>query len=138
MVVVAKHEDKHSFMDGYEKNDVLYGVVDMDLTETTYLSMREEKCKLDRSGIRWGGLPAFNSDGSRTSFSRSQTVSEDWTSWNSETHSVFVDFKQYLYNDISLNLCTQYSKLYSVTSFNILVARSIKIREREKGMSIVT
>lgn len=115
--VVAKHEDKHSFMDGYErKNDVLYGVVDMDITETTYLSIAGEYQKLDRSGIRWGGLPAFNSDGSRTSFSRSQTVSEDWTSWNSETHSVFVDFKQYLYNDISLNLAYSNRKLYSDTS----------------------
>lgn len=115
--IVAKHEDKKSYMNGYEKtNDVFYGVVDMDITETTYLSLAAEYQKLDRSGIRWGGLPAFYSDGTRTNFSRSQTVSEDWTYWNSETKAVYLDFKQYVYNDISLNLSYSYRKLYSETS----------------------
>lgn len=114
--LVAKHEDKNSFMNGYEKsNDVVYGVVDMDLTETTYLSVAAEYQKLDRNGIRWGGLPAFYSDGTRTHFSRSQTVSEDWTAWNSETRALYLDFKQYLYNDISFNLAYSYRKLYSNT-----------------------
>lgn len=115
--VVAKHEDKKSYMNGYEKtNDVFYGVVDMDITETTYLSLAAEYQKLDRSGIRWGGLPAFYSDGTRTNFSRSQTVSEDWTYWNSETKAVYLDFKQYVYNDVSLNLAYSYRKLYSDTA----------------------
>lgn len=115
--LVAKHEDKKSFMNGYEKtNDIVYGVVDMDLTETTYLSIAAEYQKLDRSGIRWGGLPAFYSDGTRTHFSRSATVSEDWTYWNSETKAFYLDFKQYLYNDISFNLAYSYRKLYSDTS----------------------
>jgi len=115
--VVAKHEDKKSYMNGYEKtNDVFYGVVDMDITENTYLSIAAEYQKLDRSGIRWGGLPAFYSDGTRTNFSRSQTVSEDWTYWNSETKAAYLDFKQYVYNDVSLNLAYSYRKLYSDTS----------------------
>lgn len=115
--IVAKHEDKNSYMNGYEKtNDVFYGVVDMDITDTTYLSVAAEYQKLDRSGIRWGGLPAFYSDGTRTNFSRSQTVSEDWTYWNSETKAAYLDFKQYLYNDVSLNLAYSYRKLYSETS----------------------
>jgi len=114
--LVAKHEDKKSFMNGYEKtNDVVYGVVDMDLTDTTYLSIAAEYQKLDRSGIRWGGLPAYYSDGTRTHFSRSATVSEDYTAWNSETKAFYLDFKQYLYNDISLNLAYTYRKLYSNT-----------------------
>ena len=115
--LVAKHEDKKSYMDGYEKtNDVVYGVVDMDLTETTYLSVAAEYQKLDRSGIRWGGLPAFYSDGTRTNYSRSATVSEDWTYWNSETKAAYLDFKQYLYDDVSFNLAYSYRKLYSETS----------------------
>ena len=40
--LVAKHQDKESYMDNYEKStDVLYGVIDMDLTDTTYLSFGE-------------------------------------------------------------------------------------------------
>lgn len=115
--LIAKHEDKNSFMDGYQKsNDVVYGVVDMDLTETTYLSLAGEYQRLERDGIRWGGLPAFYSDGTRTNFDRSKTVSEDWTYWNSETRAFYADFKQYLYEDISLNLSFVDRKLYSETS----------------------
>ncbi|RBQ31390.1 TonB-dependent siderophore receptor [Arcobacter sp. FW59] len=103
--IVAKHQDKKSFMDKYKKQtDVIYGVVDMDLTDTTYLSLGASYEKNKRDGIRWGGLPAFYSDGSRTDFSRSKTVSGDWTYWNNEITSYFADFKQYVYNDISINL----------------------------------
>ncbi|RXJ68911.1 TonB-dependent siderophore receptor [Halarcobacter ebronensis] len=102
--LVVKHESSDSYMDKYEKeNNVIYGVVDADLTDTTYLSIGGSYQKLDRSGIRWGGLPAFYSDGTRTDFDRSQTVSEDWTYWNSEIKSVFADLKQNLYKDITFN-----------------------------------
>ncbi|MCG3693471.1 TonB-dependent siderophore receptor [Aliarcobacter butzleri] len=102
---VAKHQDKKSYMDNYEKQtDVFYGVVDMDLTDTTYLSLGASYEENQRDGVRWGGLPAFYTDGSRTNFSRSKTVSNDWTYWDNKTTSYFADLKQYVYNDISLNL----------------------------------
>ncbi|MFW2612665.1 TonB-dependent siderophore receptor [Aliarcobacter butzleri] len=101
---VAKHEDKKSYMDNYEKQtDVFYGVVDMDLTDTTYLSLGASYENIQRDGVRWGGLPAFYTDGSRTNFSRSKTVSDDWTYWDNKTTSYFADLKQYIYDDISIN-----------------------------------
>ncbi|MCG3676275.1 TonB-dependent siderophore receptor [Aliarcobacter butzleri] len=101
---VAKHQDKKSFMDNYEKQtDVFYGVVDMDLTDTTYLSLGASYENIQRDGVRWGGLPAFYTDGSRTNFSRSKTVSDDWTYWDNKTTSYFADLKQYIYDDISIN-----------------------------------
>ncbi|RXK13248.1 TonB-dependent siderophore receptor [Halarcobacter mediterraneus] len=115
--LVAKHEDKNSYMDFYEKTtDVLYGVVDMDLTDTTYLSIGASYEKLDRSGIRWGGLPAFYSDGTRTDFDRSKTVTSDWTYWNQKTKSIYLDLKQYVYNDISLNLNYTRRQIYDDTA----------------------
>ncbi|MDN5080492.1 TonB-dependent siderophore receptor [Aliarcobacter butzleri] len=101
---VAKHQDKKSYMDNYEKQtDVFYGVADMDLTDTTYLSLGASYEDLQRDGVRWGGLPAFYTDGSRTNFSRSKTVSDDWTYWDNKTTSYFADLKQYIYDDISIN-----------------------------------
>jgi len=103
--VVAKHQDQESFMDKYKKStDVLYGVFDMDLTNTTFLSLGASAENIDRSGIRWGGLPAFYTDGSRTHFDNSKTVSDDWTEWNIKTTSYYADLKQFLFNDSSLNL----------------------------------
>ena len=91
-------------MDNYEKQtDVFYGVVDMDLTDTTYLSLGASYEDIQRDGVRWGGLPAFYTDGSRTNFSRSKTVSDDWTYWDNKTTSYFADLKQYIYDDISIN-----------------------------------
>ncbi|RXJ86287.1 TonB-dependent siderophore receptor [Arcobacter sp. CECT 8985] len=115
--IVAKHEDKKSFMDKYQKkNDFFYGVIDMDLTDTTFLSLGASYQKLDRDGIRWGGLPAFYTDGSRTHFDKSDTVTEDWTYWNSKTKNYFVDLKQFLYDDITFNLSYSHKKIYSDTA----------------------
>lgn len=103
--LVAKHQDKESYMDNYEKStDLVYGVVDMDLTDTTYLSFGGGYEDLQRDGVRWGGLPAFYTDGSIATFDRSKTVSTDWTYWDVKTKNYFADFKQYVYEDISLNL----------------------------------
>ena len=103
--VVAKHQDKESYMDNYEKStDVIYGVVDMDLTDTTFASIGASVENIDRSGIRWGGMPAFYSDGTRATFDNSKTLSDDWTAWNIKTTNYYADLKQYFLNDASINL----------------------------------
>lgn len=103
--VVAKHQDKESYMDNYEKStDVIYGVVDMDLTNTTFASIGASVEDIDRSGIRWGGMPAFYSDGTRATFDNSKTLSDDWTAWNIKTTNYYADLKQYFLNDASINL----------------------------------
>ncbi len=114
---VFKHEEADTFMDRYKKeNDILYGVVDMDLTDTTYLSLGASYQNLDRSGIRWGGLPAFYSDGTRTDFDRSKTVTSDWTNWDLQTKNFFIDLKQELLNDISLNVSYSHKRINSNSS----------------------
>jgi len=102
---VVKQQDSNSYMDTYKTGtDIFYGVVDMDLTDTTYLSIGASYEDLQRDGIRWGGLPAFYTDGSRTNYDRSKTVSGDWTYWDVKTKTYFADLQQYIYDDISLNL----------------------------------
>ena len=103
--LVAKHQDKESFMDNYEKStDVLYGVVDMDLTDTTFASIGASVEDVDRRNVRWGGMPAFYSDGTRAKFDRSKTVSDDWTYWDIKTTSYYTELKQYFLDDASINL----------------------------------
>ncbi|MFW3398517.1 TonB-dependent siderophore receptor, partial [Aliarcobacter butzleri] len=63
---VAKHEAKKSYMANDEKQtDVFYGVVDMDLTDTTFASYGASYEDLQRDGVRWGGLPAYYTVDSR-------------------------------------------------------------------------
>lgn len=115
--VVVKHEQTDSFADHYNKdNNVVYGVIDADLTDSTYLSVGASYQNLERNGIKWGGLPAFYSDGTRTNFDRSKTVTSDWTYWNADTTSAFATFKQKLWNDISLNINYDYRQLKGETA----------------------
>lgn len=108
---VAKHQDGKSFLDFYEKqNDIFYGVVDMDLSDTTFVSIGASYQDLNRDGVRYGGLPAFYSDGTRTNFNRSKNVSADWTYWDNKTRAIYTNATQYLYNDISLNLSYVYKE----------------------------
>ncbi|MDN5077289.1 TonB-dependent siderophore receptor [Aliarcobacter butzleri] len=110
--LVAKHQDSKSFIDKYEQErDTLYGVVDMDLTDTTQLSLATSYQKNDRNGVRWGGLPAFYTDGTKTDFNRKTAVTDDWTYWNSETKTIYASLTQYLYEDISLNMNYTHKKL---------------------------
>ncbi|AFL69281.1 TonB-dependent siderophore receptor [Sulfurospirillum barnesii] len=115
--LIAKHEDEKSFMDGYTReNNLFYGVIDADVGDFTYISGGFSYQKLERDGIRWGGLPAFYTDGTRTHFSRSLTVSEDWTYWNTEEKSVFMDLEHVLYKDITLNARYLYSEIDTDTA----------------------
>lgn len=109
--VIVKHETADSYMDGYKKeNDLLYAVVDTDLSDTTRLSTGFSYTKSDKSGVRWGGLPAFDNNGARINFDSSKTVSEDWTYWNTETKSFFTNLEQILYEDVSLNLAYSFDQ----------------------------
>lgn len=116
--LVVKHEDEESYMSGYEKkNNLIYGVVDADLSDTTTISVGASLQKNDKSGIRWGGLPAFDSNDNRIDFNRSTIVSEDWTYLNNEEKLFFADLNQKLYENTSLNLSYSHSELKREDAF---------------------
>lgn len=124
--VVVKHESTDSFADLYEKeNNLFYGVLDADLTDSTYLSVGASYQELDRSGIKWGGLPAFYNDGSLTDFDRDLTVTSDWTYWNTNTTTAFSQFKQKLFNDITLNVNYDYREIDAETALLYLWSESV-------------
>lgn len=107
----VKHSDEKSFMDDYEKErNVFYGAIDYDLTDKTSMSLGATYQELQRDGIRWGGTPAFYTDGSRTNFDRSLTVSAPWTFWDVNTTAVFANLKQNLFNDVNLNVAYTFRK----------------------------
>ncbi len=112
--LITKIEQKKSFMDKYKKdNTLIYGVIDNDISDSTYLSLGASFQQNNRSGIRWGGLPAFYSDGSRTDFDRSLSVTEDWTHWNNDIRSVFANLQHNIDKDKTLNLAYSYEEIDS-------------------------
>jgi outer membrane receptor for ferric coprogen and ferric-rhodotorulic acid len=109
--VFVKHSDEDSYMDFYARErNVAYGAIDYDITDSTTLSLAATYQELNRDGIRWGGLPAFYNDGSRTKFDRALTVSSDWTYWDVNSTAAFASLKQKLYGDIDLNIAYSYRR----------------------------
>lgn len=132
--VVVKHEDTDSFADKYNKaNNLIYGVIDADITDKTYLSVGTSYQNLERSGIKWGGLPAFYDDGSRTDFDRKLTVTSDWTYWNTDTKTAFAQFKQGLFNDITLNVNYDYREIDAETALLYLWSNSVNKPTNSSG-----
>lgn len=109
--VFVKHSDEKSFMDFYEKErNVAYGAIDYDISEKTSLSLAASYQELNRDGVRWGGLPAFYTDGTKTNFDRSLIVSSDWTFWDVKSTALFANLKQNLFNDVDLNVAYSYRR----------------------------
>lgn len=107
----VKNSQENSFMDFYNKERrIAYGVIDYDISDKTKLSVGANYQELNRNGIRWGGLPAFYTDGTRTNFSRSTIVSSDWTYWDTTSKEFFANLKQNIFNDIDLNVAYTYRR----------------------------
>ena len=109
--VFVKHSDEKSFMDFYEKErNVAYGAIDYDISDKTSLSLAASYQELNRDGVRWGGLPAFYTDGTKTNFDRSSIVSSDWSFWDVKFTALFANLKQNLFNDVDLNVAYSYRR----------------------------
>ncbi|QKF61299.1 TonB-dependent siderophore receptor [Campylobacter curvus] len=113
------HEDARSYMDYYDrKNSAIYGVVDADIGDNSWLSLGSFYQNLKRHGVRWGGMPAFYTNGSRTNFSKNEIFSQPWTRWDIKTLDFYADFRHYFANEASLNLSYSYRK--AKTDSNLL------------------
>jgi len=92
--LVAAYEDKNSYLDRYsKKRELVYGVVDFQLSDTTMLTLGHSYQKDDPQGVLWGALPLVDSDGNKVDYNRSASTSQDWTYWTNETHDSFIELK---------------------------------------------
>ena len=97
--VVAAHEDQRSFIDRYQqKKDVLYAIVEADLTPSTVLSagINYQQEKLRGAGR---DFPMFYADGSQTRFPRSMNGTAAWSTYEREQSMLFATLDHYFDND---------------------------------------
>lgn len=91
---VVQAYDKDGFVDlEHSKGFTLYAVIDADLGEDTQLSFGASHQRDERSGILWGQLPYWYTNGSRTHWSRSQTSAAKWNQWDTTEQAAFVTLK---------------------------------------------
>lgn len=88
---VAQIYDKDAFVDLESSNGyTLYGVIDADLGSNTRLSVGASQQVDERSGVLWGQLPYWYTDGTRTSWPRSKTSAAKWNQWDTTEQAAFV------------------------------------------------
>lgn len=92
--LVAAYVNKDSYLDRYEKDrNVLYGILDFDLTEDTVLTLAHSYQKDDSTANGWGALPLLNNSGNKINYSRSANTGQPWSSWENTTNTTFVELK---------------------------------------------
>ncbi|WP_188310324.1 TonB-dependent siderophore receptor [Arenimonas fontis] len=91
---VLAWEEGDSYLDRYEQEkQLLYGVLETDLGQATTLAAGASWQRNRPTGVLWGALPLFYSDGSRTDYDRSTSTAADWSYWYSDDLRAFVDLE---------------------------------------------
>lgn len=93
--IVAGYQNNDSWLDRYNSEKMFFsGIVDADLGDTTSLSAGYEYQRIDVNSPTWGGLPRWNTDGSKNSYDRSRSTAPDWAYNDKDINKVFVTLKQ--------------------------------------------
>lgn len=96
---VAAYQDKQSHLDHYQrKTSVFYGVLDIDLSPDTLLTVGADYQDSEPEGSTWFGIPVYNSNGEFNKVSRSFNPAASWSSWEQYTRTVFATLEHNLAN----------------------------------------
>ena len=133
--LVAKHTDGDSYQDDFEeRQDVLYGVLETDLTERTLLRVGGSYQHRDPRGAIWGALPAFYADGGETDWNRSKTAGLDWTRWETTSENYFASLEHLFSNGWTLKL--NYNNLKYEKDTKLVLLSGDPDRVTGEGMTV--
>lgn len=97
---VAVKQVQDSYLDRYQQDkNVLYAMLEAQLSDNTTLSLSHAYIKNDTDGGLWGALPLYYTDGSATNYDRSTSTSANWSSWLVEKHNTVVELSHYFNDD---------------------------------------
>lgn len=93
--IIAGYQNNDSWLDRYNNEKTFFsGIIDADLGTSTRLSAGYEYQRIDVNSPTWGGLPRWNTDGSKNHYDRAHSTSPDWAYNDKEFNKVFVTLKQ--------------------------------------------
>jgi len=97
---VAAYQDKHSQMDGYERETAtFYGILEADLSPSTLLTVGADYQDNTPTRSTWGGIPIYNSNGAFNDMPRSFNNGANWSSWKQYTRTAFATLEHTFAND---------------------------------------
>ncbi|TBV11411.1 TonB-dependent siderophore receptor [Stutzerimonas kirkiae] len=118
--VVGAKQENDTFTDYYsQKRDVLYGVAEANLTDSTTVRFGIDYQKYEVNGGT--GVPLFYTGGEPANFSRSTTVTSKQRNEELETTNYFINIDQQLANDWKLSAAGNYMDVNRDLSNNYLM-----------------
>jgi outer membrane receptor for ferric coprogen and ferric-rhodotorulic acid len=97
--LIYANQDRDSYLDHYKVNrNVYYGVLSWDVTPKLNVTGGYSQQDNLATGVLWGALPLSFSDGSRIPWKRSASTSADWSYWDVNDKTAFVE-ASYLFDN---------------------------------------
>lgn len=132
--VVGRYLQGESHVDYYEDDrNVLYGVVEADLTSATVLRVGASYQHSDPKGTVWGALPTFFSDGTQTDWDVSKTTAMDWNRWETTSTNYFASLNHVFGN--GWELLANYNKLLYEKNTRLLYVYGSLDKETGAGLN---
>ncbi|MBN8756565.1 MULTISPECIES: TonB-dependent siderophore receptor [unclassified Variovorax] len=109
--VVASHTAGDSFIENKkQREDVFYGIAEMDVAPGTLLTAGYEYQKTGIDGANFGQAPLFYRNGLATQLPRSYNSSTPWSTWDMTTQRLFVNLDHRFGNGWRLKADAAYAK----------------------------
>lgn len=84
-------QDREGHVDRYRQaKRSVYGIVEADLGPRTLISIGYDHQAIRPEGTTWSGMPLWFSDGTPTRWSRSKSMTADWSRWDNTLDSAFL------------------------------------------------
>ena len=117
--LVGKYEKRDTYFDrqSTEKN-VLYGVVEADLTPDTLLRVGASRQETNPNATFWGALPSFYTDGDRTNLPVSTNTAANWAYWDTTNTNYFANLSHTFSNGWKLSF--NYNRLINEQDSQLL------------------
>lgn len=98
--VVAAYQENDSYIDRlHEKKEILYGIVEADLSPATLATFGVSLQNHDATGHSRGARPAYFSDGSRAIWARSDSAAAEWAYSKRHNQSIFASIEHQFDNE---------------------------------------
>ncbi|MFK3945782.1 TonB-dependent siderophore receptor [Pseudomonas fulva] len=97
--LVADHKDQHAWIDRFSQAiSTLYGITELDLSDTTLLTLGLSHQVTHSTAPIRTGFPLFTTDGARTHFSRSFNTAPNWSYYDRQQSTLFTSLEHQFAN----------------------------------------
>ncbi len=98
LVVAAEDKDSH-LRALHDRRSTVYGVVDGQIGDHGVLTFGLTYSNAKQRSPMWGSLVLMREDGTQAEFDHSASTAQDWTRWDTESHSAFIEYTHRLGQD---------------------------------------